>query len=103
MVAKFFIPCDFNGREVNIEFSVGNPAKDQHPIYFQSKWLGEARGGVVPQEIMDSIQKIKEVADKEKVSFEDLCLYTINLANNIPQDDNKYYNKLLVDKDAKRI
>lgn len=103
MVSKFVIPCNLRGQTAQIEFLIGNPAVDQHPIYYQSKWLGDVYGAVVPQAIMDSIKKIKEIADKEKISFEDLCLYTIRMAHNVEQEKNEYYDKLLIENDSKRI
>ncbi|MDR2760538.1 MAG: DUF2610 domain-containing protein [Rickettsiales bacterium] len=96
MVFRFNIPCSFGSKVSNVDFFVGTPREDQHPINFQAKWLGENRGGTVPASVMDSIKKIKEIADKEHVSFEHLCLYTVNLANGISQGENKEFNKLLI-------
>jgi hypothetical protein len=101
MVKKFVLPCNFGGQTTNVDFFIGNPHADTHPINFQAKWLGENQGGSVPQRIMDSIQKIKMIADREKVSFEDLCLYTVNLANGIGQDENKHFDHLLIENDKK--
>jgi hypothetical protein len=100
MVKKFSIPCNFGGQVTDVDFFVGIPHSDVHPINFQSKWLGENRGGTVPKQVMDSLDKIRKIAEKEKISFEDLCQYTINLANSIPQDENTYYNKLLIESDS---
>jgi hypothetical protein len=101
MVKKFVLPCNFSGQTMNIDFFIGNPHADTRPINFQAKWLGENQGGSVPQRIMDSIQKIKMIADREKVSFEDLCLYTVNLANGIEQEGNKQFDHLLIENDKK--
>lgn len=77
MVKKFTANCDFGGRVVPVTFYVGNPAANSHPLGFQSKWLGKERGGNVPPEIMDSFSKLKQISDKNKVPFEDLCDYVI--------------------------
>lgn len=96
MVKKFTIPCVFdNGSQNPFEFFIGNPSYGKHPIEFQSKWLTEVRGGHVPQEIMDSIQKIKDLADRNNVSFEDLCYYAITMANSEGIEENPEFEKVL--------
>jgi hypothetical protein len=102
MVLRLSIPCSFGQNVSNVDFFVGNPREDLHPINFQSKWLGEARGGSVPASVMNSIKKIKEIADKEHISFENLCLYTANLANDVPQEENKEFDELLIKYDDKK-
>lgn len=99
MTKKFTIPCNVNGQSVMTDFFIGQPKADQHPIAFQAKWLGSEKNGVVPNEVMDSIAKIKKIADEKNVSFEDLCIYTINIANNIGQEDNKLFNDFLLEAD----
>ena len=86
MVKKFTIPCDFSGRKQMITFYIGNAAVGSHPIEFQSKWLSVDKGGTVPPELMQSFARLKEIADKNKIPFEELCSYVIeeiNYTNNI--------------------
>ena len=77
---KFSIPCDFNGQKSPFTIYVGNPRHDHHPIFFQSDWLSKERGGTVPQEVMDSLAKLKDLSEKNGVSFEDLCVYALGAA-----------------------
>ena len=77
MVKKFTYLCDFAGQKHPVTFYIGNSAKGTHPIGFQSKWISKERGGVVPQNLMDSLAKLKEISDTQKVPFEDLCEYVI--------------------------
>jgi hypothetical protein len=102
MVIKCSVPCNFNGQTTKVDFFIGNPQVDVHPINFQAKWLSDVKGGSVPQNFMDSIQKVRELAEREHVSIEDMCLYTINMANGIEQEDNKIFNKILVKNDKKK-
>ena len=92
---KFSIPCDFNGQKAPFTIYVGNPKPDHHPIFFQSDWLSKERGGTVPQEVMDSLAKLKDLSEKNGVSFEDLCVYALGAAQQeeiekeaLPEEDN---------------
>ncbi len=77
---KFIIPCNFNGQMSPFAIYIGAPEDRHHPLHFQADWLSKERGGQIPQEVMDSVAKLKEIADRNGVSFEDLCVYAI--ANN---------------------
>jgi Domain of unknown function (DUF2610) len=77
---KFTIPCDFNGIKAPFTIYIGDPEPRHHPIHFQADWLSKSRGGVVPQEVMDSIAKLKALSEKNNVSFEELCVYAIGSA-----------------------
>ncbi|RZI47741.1 DUF2610 domain-containing protein [Rickettsiales endosymbiont of Peranema trichophorum] len=74
---KLTIPCDFHGVNAPFTVYIGNPEPAHHPLQFQSQWLSKERGGAIPQEFMESLQKIKEIADRNNVSFEELCTYAL--------------------------
>ncbi|MDR2526700.1 MAG: DUF2610 domain-containing protein [Rickettsiales bacterium] len=97
MTKEFSIPCDFNGSKVSVLFYIGSPSPDKHPIHFQSSWLSQVKGGSVPQDIMESIQKLYDLAQKHKVSFEELCFYAINVANGSIKNDNKKFSTIIND------
>lgn len=80
MVKKFTVPCDFNGQKAPFTIYIGEPEPGHHPLHFQSNWLSKERGGTIPQEVMDSIQKLKDLSVKNKVSFEELCVYALGAA-----------------------
>jgi hypothetical protein len=92
MTKEFSIPCSFGaGGTQNVVFYIGAPSPDKHPIHFQAAWLQQVKGGTVPPDIMQSIQKLYELADKHKISFEELCYYAINVASGkIPNDNKKF-------------
>ncbi len=75
---KFTIPCAFGGATSPFAIYIGDPEPLHHPIHFQSEWLTKHRGGVVPGKIMESISKLYELAKKNNVSFEELCVYALN-------------------------
>jgi hypothetical protein len=91
MVKKFDANCNFNGQAFPVTLYVGNPAVGSHPLGFQSKWLNKERGGNIPQNVMDSFAKLTEIAEKNRVPFEDLCVYVIEelQSNNELQQDFK--------------
>jgi hypothetical protein len=86
---KFTVPCNFNGVQAPFTIYIGSPEDTHHPLHFQADWLSKERGGTIPQEVMDSIQKLKDLADKNHVSFEDLCVYALGAAQQeqTQQDD----------------
>jgi len=105
MVKKFTVPCDFSGRKYPVTFYIGEAAIGHHPIGFQSKWLADERGGVVPQTLMDSLKKLKEIADNNKVSFEELCAYVIDevkIANSQKSIEEEKQKRLLKSKLKKK-
>jgi hypothetical protein len=79
-VKKFTVPCDFGGQKSPFTIYIGDPKPDHHPLQFQSNWLSKERGGTIPAEVMDSIAKLKDIADQNNVSFEDLCVYALGAA-----------------------
>jgi len=78
---KLTIPCQFGNQRQPVDFYVGQPKSDNHPIQNQSHWLSSERGGVVPGEIMDSLQRLHDLSKKNHVPFEELCSYAIESAN----------------------
>ncbi len=77
---KFTVPCDFGGQKAPFTIYIGDPEPRHHPLSFQANWLSKERGGTIPGEVMDSIAKLKEIADQNNVSFEDLCVYALGAA-----------------------
>ena len=77
---KFTVPCDFGGQKAPFTVYIGDPEPKHHPLNFQANWLSKERGGTIPGEVMDSIAKLKEIADQNNVSFEDLCVYALGAA-----------------------
>lgn len=77
---KFTVPCDFGGQKAPFDVYIGNPKPGNHPLQNQASWLSKERGGTIPQEVMDSFQKLLDLAEKNNVSFEDLCVYALNAA-----------------------
>lgn len=77
---KFTIPCDFGDQKAPFSIYVAEPADDLHPLYFQQRWLKSERGGSIPQNVMDSFQKLHDIAKKNEVNFEELCMYALGEA-----------------------
>ena len=78
---KFTIPCDFNGQKAPFNIYVGEPDPSKHPLQNQAHWLSTERGGNIPPEVMDSFQKLHEIAKENGVSFEELCVYALGTAS----------------------
>ena len=92
MVKKFTANCDFGGQKSPVTLYIGTPAVNaSHPLFFQGQWLNK-RGGNIPPEVMDSFGKLAGIAEKNRVSFEDLCAYVIEelkSSNSLASDAKK--------------
>ncbi len=76
----FMIPCDFGGRKANFPIYVGDPKRDVHPLHNQAWWLSSERGGTIPQDVMDSFERLRNIAEEHNLSFEELCVYAVGKA-----------------------
>ena len=102
MVKQFTIPCDFQGQMSPVTLYIGHPEATHHPINFQSQWLSSARGGQVPSDLMDTLQKLHDLAIENNADFEELCYYALISATNnsagngvSPDDINNYADDFL--------
>lgn len=77
---RFTVPCDFNGVKQPFHVYIGEPNPKKHPLQFQSTWLSSERGGSIPQDVMDSFEKLFKISQENDVSFEDLCVYALGAA-----------------------
>jgi hypothetical protein len=77
---KLSIPCSFGAEKHKVDFYIGKPKEDNHPIQSQSNWLSSERGGNVTPEIMESLNKLHDLSKKNHVPFEELCSYAIDVA-----------------------
>lgn len=75
---KFTIPCEFGTVKAPFNVYIGQPAPDTHPLEQQAAWLLRERGGVIPQEVMDSFARLHEIALENGVSFEEIAVYALN-------------------------
>ena len=49
-------------------------------MQYQAAWLREERGGTIPAEVLDSFEHLLDIAVKNGISFEDLCVYALGTA-----------------------
>ncbi len=99
MVSNFNVVCTSGGRNVNVRLSIGEPKADQHPIYFQNKWLSSEKGVQVPNTVLEALEKIQKLALENNIPFEDLCSYALFKVNedllNTKLENNEAYNQIL--------
>jgi len=74
---KFTINCDFGGQMSPFTIFIGKPEHSHHPLHFQSDWLSKNRGGMIPGDVMDAVSQLQELAEKNGVSLEELCVYAL--------------------------
>jgi hypothetical protein len=84
---KFTVPCDFGGQKSPFSIYIGEPKQENHPLQNQATWLSKERGGQIPPEVMDSIAKLRDLASKNNVSFEELCVYALGAASEESESD----------------
>ena len=80
---KFTINCDFGGQLAPFTIYIGQPEQGHHPLHFQADWLAKQRGGTIPAEVMSAIDKLKELAVRNNVLLEDLCVYALGEAQEV--------------------
>lgn len=56
---------------------IGQPEGAHHPLHFQADWLSKERGGMIPPDVMDAVSQLWELAKKNGVSLEELCVYAL--------------------------
>ncbi len=74
---KFTINCDFGGQMAPFSIYIGTPESGHHPLHFQADWLSKQRGGMIPGEVMEAVAQLQELANKNGVSLEELCVYAL--------------------------
>ena len=90
---KFTINCDFGGQLSPFTIYIGQPEQGHHPLHFQADWLAKQRGGTIPAEVMDAIGKLKELATKNNVLLEDLCVYALGSSGTTETEDQPTENE----------
>ncbi len=76
-VTKINVPCAFGGQASEVAIFVGSPEQKHHPIHFQSKFIQDTRGGVIPKSVIDALEKLQKLSIENGVPFEELCKYAI--------------------------
>ncbi len=87
-VTKFNIPCAFNGEVSEVAVFIGEPESKHSPIHFQSKFIQDTRGGVIPQSVFESLEKLQKLAIENGVPFEELCRYALGSMTNEAESEN---------------
>ncbi|WP_322498074.1 DUF2610 domain-containing protein [Candidatus Cyrtobacter comes] len=83
------VPCVFGNRQENVKLYIGNPDHKHTPTHFQETLIKVERGGLIPKEISDGLQSIRNLAKENGVSFLELCGYAIkslSVVKNKPND-----------------
>jgi hypothetical protein len=78
---KFTVPCSFGGKKAPFNIYIGGASTKRHPLYYQALWLKSVRSGEVPPEVMESFQKLADIAHENNVSFEELVVYALGTAS----------------------
>lgn len=80
-LTKFNVPCAFGGQASEVAIYIGAPEAKHNPIYFQSKFIQDVRGGVIPQGVIESLEKLHQLSEENGVAFEELCRYALSSLN----------------------
>ncbi|WP_375326955.1 DUF2610 domain-containing protein [Candidatus Tisiphia endosymbiont of Nemotelus uliginosus] len=86
---KFSVNCDFGGQMAPFTIYIGQPEPGHHPLHFQADWLSKQRGGTIPAEVMDAVTKLQELANKNNVLVEELCVYALGSAQESVNEEAK--------------
>lgn len=76
-IKEFTTSCpNANGGNTSVTLYLGYPSTGNHPLANQNKALS-SRGYSIPEHVMESFQKLAEIAEKNNIPFIDLCDYVI--------------------------
>lgn len=106
MAKKFTINCDFGGQFSPFAVYIGKPERGHHPLHFQADWLSKTRGGTIPSEIMGAITELQQLAEKNNVPLEDLCVYALgseDASEEANQEPREEYDEEELSEDADSI
>ena len=93
---KFTVNCDFGGQIAPFAIYIGQPQSGHHPLQFQADWLSKQRGGTIPTEVMEAVTKLQDLAGKNNVSLEELCVYALGSAQE-EENESKVNEKELAE------
>jgi len=74
-IKKTKIKYEIDGKDIDVDFYIGNPAKGEHPVGFQQQILKEKSGGRLKKEASDLMEFVKKISDLYKISFGDVFDY----------------------------
>lgn len=77
-VTKFNVPCSFGGQVSEVAIYIGAPDSKHSPIFFQSKFIQDVKGGTIPPSVLESLEKLQKLAEENGVPFEELCRYALS-------------------------
>lgn len=78
---RFTVPCDFGDIKGHpFHVFIGRPSALSHPLYHQVAWLERERGGIFPKDVIESFNKLLDIAEENNASYEDLCVYSLGEA-----------------------
>ena len=94
---KFTIPTQFGESKLPFDVYVvdRDPLHKYGSIYDQAEWVARARGGTIPQVVLESFAKLQALAWKNNVSYGELCVYALGAA-----EEEKVLEKYKVLKDS---
>ena len=72
-LTRFNVPCAFGGQASEVAIFIGSPESKHNPIHFQSKFIQ----GVIPQSVLESLEKLQKLSIENGVPFEELCRYAL--------------------------
>ncbi|MCB8978650.1 MAG: DUF2610 domain-containing protein [Ardenticatenaceae bacterium] len=96
---RFTVPCNFGHTTAPFHIYIGEAGPRRHPLYYQSVWLREERGGEIPTEVWDSFEVLWQLALKHDVHFEKMCIHSLGNANEI---EKKYRGRIDPISDAEK-
>ncbi len=89
-IQELEVPCIFGNRQEKVKLYIGNSDPKRAPTHFQEVLIRGERGGLIPREILDGLQAIRNLAKNNGVPFLELCRYAIrslSVVESKPEED----------------
>ena len=85
---RFTVPIICGAFKTPFQVYIWDWRLDESPTDAQFTWIEQARGCEVPDDVVESFQKLYTIARENDVSFSDLTVYALENANNAQEQDN---------------
>lgn len=80
-IKKLNVKVKFGYNESDYPVYIGTPNSKSHPLYFQSSWLNDSKGGTISEGVMNGIEKLQQIAIENDLDFAELCEYSLSVAD----------------------
>ena len=89
MVRKLVVYCDGETGKVPFDVSLGTPKPGNHPLKSQSHYIQNAQYASIPSDVMDSIEELYQIGNRNSINSADLCVYALGVGGEFESTEDE--------------